>query len=371
MTRKSPAGLCGMPPGATGRVGEGPAAERLPAELPARGQETSISPLSDSYGRIAKKLRIQITDRCNYRCDFCMPPHPAWLDRQEILTFEEIARTTRILAAMGVEKVRLSGGEPLVRQDVEKLVRQLVGIQGIKNVSITTNGSMLKRMAGKLKESGLTGVTVSLHSLKPERYESITGARDMLPRVLDGIEEARRVGLPLKINCVIRRGDNEDEILDFANLARDWKVAVRFIEYMPFDGKRLWDGGRVVGGAEIVTKVERVYGLVPLPRERGATAGTYSFEDGSGGEIGTITSMTEPFCGSCDRIRLTAEGKIVPCLFSKDEYDVRALLRGGARDEEIAGFVRDSFRLKFEGVDSLIRRNVPLGRVRPMHTIGG
>jgi len=334
---------------------------------PHRGEQA----LQDSYGRVAKKLRIQVTDRCNYSCDFCMPPHPVWLDRAEILTFEEIARTTRLLAAMGVEKVRLSGGEPLVRQDIEKLVRLIVGTPGIRAVNITTNGSMLKNMAGKLKENGAAGVTVSLHSLKPGRYESITGVSGMLPRVLDGIEEAKRVGLPLKINCVIRRGNNEDEILDFAKLARDWKVSVRFIEYMPFDGKRFWDEARVMGGAEIVKKVEEAYKLVPLPREHGATAGSYAFKDGSAGQVATITSMTEPFCGTCDRIRLTAEGKIVPCLFSKDEYDVRSLLRGGAGDEEIARFIRNSFKLKFAGVESLIRQNAAFGRVRPMNTIGG
>lgn len=346
-------------------------AEHSRAERQGGGQKLFAAPLRDSYGRVARKLRIQVTDRCNYRCDFCMPPHPVWLERKEILSFEEITRITRILASMGVERVRLSGGEPLVRQDIDRLVQQLAGVPGIKNVSITTNGSMLKGMAGRLKENGLAGATVSLHSLKPERYESITGARGMLPRVLGGIEEARRVGLPLKINCVIRRGDNEDEIPDFAKLAREWKVPVRFIEYMPFDGKRLWDVGKVVGGAEIVKKVEEIYRLVPLPKEDGATASRYSFGDGSGGQIGTVTSMTDPFCGGCDRIRLTAEGRIVPCLFSNDEYDVRSLLRGGAGDEEISSFMRDRFMLKFKGVESLIRQNAEFGRVRPMHTIGG
>ncbi len=340
------------------------------------GAPTALLPssgrvLSDSHGRVAKKLRIQVTDRCNYSCDFCMPPQPVWLDRKEILTFEEIARTARLLAEMGVEKIRLSGGEPLVRQDVESLVGLLVGIQGIRSVSLTTNGSRLKEMARPLKENGLAGVTVSLHSLIPSRYEATTGVRNMLPRVLDGIEEARRLELRLKINCVVRRGDNEDEILNFARLARDWEVQVRFIEYMPFDGKRVWNADKLVSGDEIVQRVASVYPLVPIPKEHGGTANLYKFKDGSEGEIGTITSMTRPFCGDCDRIRLTADGKVVPCLFSKAEHDMKSLLRGGAADGEISDRIREWFWQKFDGVESLLSQNATFSRVRPMSTIGG
>ncbi len=338
---------------------------------PASGHDPLTSPLVDSYGRVAKKLRIHVTDRCNYACDFCMPPHPVWLDKSEILTWEEVARTARLLAEMGVEEIRLSGGEPLIRQDVDKLVRMLAGIPGIRRVSVTTNGSVLSGVAHRLKESGLTGVTVSLHSLRQDRYASITGSREMLPRVLEGIKEARREGLRLKINCVVRRGDNDDEILDFAKLARDEKVTVRFIEYMPFDGRRLWDAGRVVSGDEIISAIRAVYGLIPLPREAGETATTYRFSDGSPGEVGTITSITRPFCEGCDRIRLTADGKIVPCLFSKDEYDLKPLLRGGLPDEDIATFIRRCFWLKFEGVKSIATKDASFGRVRPMNTIGG
>ncbi len=326
--------------------------------------------LKDSYGRVARKLRIQVTDRCNYRCDFCMPPDPVWLDRKEILTFEEIRTVAGVLAKMGVEKIRLSGGEPLVRRDLEKLVKMLAETRGLRSLNLTTNGSLLKPIASRLKENGLTGATVSLHSLRPERYAAITGAKNALPLVLEGIEEARRVGLPLKINCVIRSGNNDDEIIAFAELARDWGVAVRFIEYMPFDGKRFWDLDRLVSGEQIVEKVSSVYRLVKVPREPGGTATSYKFSD-SKGEIATITSMTHPFCADCDRIRLTADGKIVPCLFSTNEYDVRALLRGGAREEEIASFIRGAFSLKFQGVESMIRQKVAFDRVRPMHTIGG
>ncbi len=328
------------------------------------------APLKDSYGRVARKLRIQVTDRCNYRCDFCMPSDPTWLDRKEILTFEEITRVAGVLAKMGVEKIRLSGGEPLVRQDVQKLVKMLAGIKGIRSLNLTTNGSLLKPVASRLKENGLTGVTVSLHSLRPERYAAITGAKNALPLVLEGIEEARRVGLPLKINCVVRSGNNDDELVAFAQLARDWGVAVRFIEYMPFDGKRFWDLERVVSGEKMVEKISSVYSLVKIPREPGGTATSYKFRD-SEGEIATITSMTQPFCADCDRIRLTADGKIVPCLFSTKEYDVRAQLRGGAGDEDLAGFIRGAYSLKFEGVASLLKQKVTFDRVRPMHTIGG
>ena len=332
---------------------------------------TRPTELKDSFGRVAKKLRIQVTDRCNYSCDFCMPPNPVWLDRKEILTFEEITRVSGILAAMGVEKVRLSGGEPLVRHDVERLVASLVRVSGIRSVSLTTNGSMLERMASKLKNAGLSGVTVSLHSLRPERYQAITGARNMLGRVLRGIDEVEKVGLPPKINCVIRRGDNDDEIPDFVRLARERGISVRFIEYMPFDGKRLWDASKVMAGSEIIARAATEHKLVSAPREHGSTSNAYRFEDGSEGEICTITSMTQPFCSDCERIRLTAEGKIVPCLFSKNEYDVRSLLRGGATDGEVADFIRERYGLKFEGVELLIRENAKFDRVRPMHAIGG
>ncbi len=327
--------------------------------------------LRDTYGRVAKKLRIQVTDRCNYSCDFCMPPDPVWLDRSELLSFEEITRIARVLAGMGVERVRLSGGEPLVRSDLEKLIGALTSIPGIRSVRLTTNGSMLKEKAAKLRDSGLSGVTVSLHSLRPERYDSITGVPGMLSRVLDGIGEARKAGLPVKVNCVVRRHSNEDEVLDFARLARSWGVPVRFIEYMPFDGKRFWDMEKVVSGAEVVKVVGSVYDLVQVPREPGATSESYRFADGSKGEIGTVSSMTKPFCLDCDRIRLTADGKLVPCLFSNNEYDVRSLLREGAGDQEISEYVRKCFWLKPEGVGAMIRQNVTFGRVRPMNTIGG
>lgn len=340
-----------------------------------KGRQEGMSdqaPLTDSSGRVARKLRIQVTDRCNFRCDFCMPSDPVWLDRSEVLTFEETAKVSRILSQMGVERIRLSGGEPLVRSHIERLVGLLSVMPGIKSVSLTTNGSLLKEKARPLKENGLSGVTVSLHSLRPKRYGEITGTSNMLPRVLEGIQESKAVGLrPLKVNCVIMRGKNEDEIPEFVTLAHEQELCVRFIEYMPFDGKRFWDIESVVSGKEILGKAAEVFELVPESREPGATALLYRFADGSKGEIGVITSMTKPFCGDCNRVRLTADGRIVPCLFSRNEYDVRSLLRNGATDEQVADFIRKSFWLKSGGVEPMIRQNVEFGRVRPMYTIGG
>lgn len=328
--------------------------------------------LSDSFGRLASKLRISVTDRCNFRCDFCMPERPVWLEQGEVLSFEEIVRVAGILATMGVSRVRVSGGEPLVRKGVEGLVGQLSRVRGIESVALTTNGALLKAMAARLKEAGLKGVTVSLHSLRPELYDRITGSKDMFGTVMEGIEEAERVGLgPVKVNCVVTRGCNEGEILDFARMAHDGNRTVRFIEYMPFDGSKFWDTGLLVPGREILQTVEKRYALKPLAREKGSTSTTYAFEDGSGGSIGTITSMSRPFCGDCDRIRLKANGNLVPCLFSVAEYDVKHLLRGGASDEEIAGWVRNAFWQKFEGVASLMENKVEVRHVRPMHTIGG
>jgi cyclic pyranopterin phosphate synthase len=213
---------------------------------------------------------------------------------------------------------------------------------------------------------------VSIHSLNPDRYAKITGTRDMLPRVLRGVEKAKAVGLsPLKVNCVIKRGTNEDEVAGFVRLARERGICVRFIEYMPFDGRRFWDMSSVVSGKEILKKVREVCDIVAKPREPGSTALTYGFADGAEGELGVVSSMTEPFCGDCDRIRLTADGKIVPCLFSTREYDLRALLRGGATDGQISDFIREHFRLKSEGVKSMMARKERIGRVRPMYTVGG
>lgn len=301
-----------------------------------------------------------------------MPRHPVWMPRESLLTYEEMARVARVLAGMGVSRVRLSGGEPLVRRDVHRIVAMIAETPGIESVSMTTNGYFLAEMAERLRAAGLRGVTISLHSLKPERFEEIVGSSGVFERVMRGVAEAMRVGLaPVKINTVITRGCNDDEVLDFVELARRTGVAVRFIEYMPFDGQKPWSSSLLVSGREILSMIEERYPLVALERERGSTARNYRFRDGARGEVGVITSMTEPFCGDCDRVRLTADGKIVPCLFSRDEYDLKPLLRGGASDEELAEFIRASYLRKFEGVESLIKRSRLVDHVRPMHTIGG
>jgi len=336
------------------------------------GLEHKFEPLQDRFGRVARKLRVSVTDRCNFRCNFCMPVKPVWLPKSEILTYEEIARIARILAGMGVTKIRLSGGEPLMRRDLDILVAMLKEIPEVKTIAMTTNGFYLAEMAERLKRAGLDSVTVSLHSLKPERYEEVVGRKGVFERVTEGLKVAREVGFnPVKVNVVVIRGCNDDEILDFAELARKSNLTVRFIEYMPFDGRKFWRPELLVSGEEILQVIESIYPLVPLPREHGSTAQVYRFADGVEGDIGVITSMTSPFCSDCDRIRLTADGKIVPCMFSRDEYDVKSLLRSGATDEEIASFIRDAFYRKFAGVESLLREHKTIAYVRPMYQLGG
>ena len=329
-----------------------------------------MSVLTDSFGRAARKLRISVTDRCNFRCQFCMPTHPVWLPHSEILTFEEIDRVASLFVGVGVENIRLSGGEPLMRRDIEQLVELLAGIPNLHGLSMTTNGFLLAEKASILKRAGLKGITVSLHSLKPERFTQITGGGPF-EKVIEGIRAAKSSGFrPLKINAVIIRGCNDDEVADLASLAVEGDVTVRFIEYMPFDGERHWGMDKVVSGKEIVEMIRERFELVPAPRPAGSTAQLYDFEDGKG-QVGIITSITQPFCSDCDRIRLSADGKIVPCLFDKAGFDLRPLLRTGASDEVILNFMREAVRQKAPGVETLLKEYQQLEHIRPMHTIGG
>jgi cyclic pyranopterin phosphate synthase len=271
---------------------------------------------------------------------------------------------------MGVTKIRLSGGEPLMRRDIGKLVNLLSKIDGIHSLSMTTNGFLLAENAAELKEAGLSGLTISLHSLKPGKFSEITGGGP-LDRVLAGIKAARTNGFrPLKINAVIIRGCNDDEIIDLASLASSGDVTVRFIEYMPFDGQRLWGAEKVFSGKEILSRLREHYDLELIPRESGSTAQVYERADGAG-RIGIITSITQPFCADCDRIRLSADGKIVPCLFDRTGFDLRPLLRGGCTDQEIQDFITSAVQRKAPGVETLLKRHKNLEHVRPMHTIGG
>lgn len=326
--------------------------------------------LIDAFGRVAKKLRISVTDKCNFSCIFCMPSQPIWIPKEEILTYEEIERLVRIFAKLGIEKVKLTGGEPLVRKDIEILIKKISNIEGIKSVSITTNGYFLPEKAKTIKEAGIDSCTVSLHSLDKEKFNSVTG-RDVYDRVLKGIQAAIDAGFKkVKINTVIIRGYNENEILDLVEFARNNRLILRFIEYMPFDGLHLWNLDKVVTGKEILQVIKRKYDFEEIPRESGSTSKNYRFKDGKG-EFGIITSVSQPFCSDCDRVRLKADGKLVPCMFSKDEYDLKVPLRKGASDEELMKLIKAYYYRKFRGVETLIKSHILPKHIRPMHTIGG
>lgn len=328
------------------------------------------SSLVDTFGRTARKLRLSVIDKCNFRCNFCMPETPEWLPNEKVLTFEEITRLVRIFATFGVDRVRITGGEPLVRKNIEELIKYLRSVAGIAHLGMTTNGFYLAEKAKSLRDAGLYSVTVSLHSLRPSRFASVT-QRDSYEKVVEGIRVARRSGFEsIKINSVIIRGYNDDEILDMATLAHDEGLNVRFIEYMPFDGKRLWDTSKVVRGEEILNKIKTKFEVIRLERERGSTAVNYRFASGRG-EFGIISSISKPFCSDCDRLRLTADGKLVPCLFDNHEYDVASLMRKGASDAEISDFLKRMVKLKAPGVETLLKENVPLAHVRPMFITGG
>ena len=326
--------------------------------------------LIDSYGRVIRKLRLSIIDKCNFRCNFCMPEQPEWLPNAAVLTPLEISRVTSILSGIGVDRVRITGGEPLVRKDVVQLVKLLSANRKLKRLGMTTNGYYLSEKAKELKEAGLYSITVSLHSLRSARFFGITN-RDAFDRVLSGLRAARDAGFEsIKVNTVVIRGYNDDEILDFANLATQDGLAVRFIEYMPFDGKKLWEENKVVTGREILQTISSRFKVIPLEREAGSTSENYRFADGNG-EFGIITSISKPFCGDCDRIRMTADGKLVPCLFSNQQFDVANLLRNSASDQEISEFFRTSLKLKSPGVEQMIKENRALRHVRPMYVTGG
>ena len=328
--------------------------------------------LKDTKGRIAKKLRISVTDRCNFACLFCMPEKDkiSWIPQQEILDFEEIERITRILASLGIEKIRITGGEPLLRRDLDRLVGELTGLKGIRSVDMTTNGWHLEGKAKALKEAGLRGVTVSLHSLHSDRFSKISGV-DALPRVLRGIDRALDVGLkPVKVNSVAIRGYNDDEIMELVEYARERSISIRFIEFMPLDGLGIWSSDRVVSGKEIIEKVSSRYPLVARGRGTGETSSLWRFADGRG-DLGLITPMSDPFCDDCDRIRLTADGKLLSCLFDTEYHDMRHLVRNGATDEQIAGALLKAVWKKPEGVGYMPWRRNGWEKPRNMNAIGG
>jgi GTP 3',8-cyclase len=306
-----------------------------------------VQPLVDSWGRAIESVRISVTDKCNFRCTYCMPAEGLpWLDRSEILTFEEIHRLASVMAAMGVREVRLTGGEPLVRRDLPVLVGLLARTPGVEDLSLTTNGILLDRLAGPLVEAGLRRLNVSLDSLSHVRFAQIT-RRDALDRVLAGLAEAERYAelRPLKVNCVAMRGFTEEEIPALAQLARRKPYVVRFIEFMPLDADESWRTDDVLTGGEIRALIEERWPLVELPAKASSTARRFAFADGAG-EIGFINPVSEPFCSTCDRIRLTADGRLRTCLFSRREWDLKTPLREGATDAELAAEIRFAVRHK-------------------------
>ncbi|MDQ5837375.1 MAG: GTP 3',8-cyclase MoaA [Acidobacteriota bacterium] len=298
--------------------------------------------LKDSYGRAIRDLRVSVTDRCNFRCFYCLPhgsPEET-APKADLLTYEEIEFATEVFVSLGVEKVRLTGGEPMLRRDIETLVSKLARVPGLKDLALTTNGFNLSERAAGLKAAGLTRVTVSLDSLRRAAFQEITGV-DMLARVLEGIRAAQRVGLtPVKVNAVVVRGHNDTEVADMAAFAREHDIVMRFIEYMPLDSGHGWSRERVVSGAEVRAAINERFLLVAKKGERGSeTATRYRFADGAPGEIGIIAPVTEPFCGACSRVRLTADGQVRTCLFSKVEHSLRDVIRRGATRAEVAEYI--------------------------------
>lgn len=330
--------------------------------------------LVDSFGRVVRDLRISVTDRCNFRCTYCMPAEGmTWLDRSEVLTYEEIERVARIcVETFGVDSLRLTGGEPTVRAHLPQLIAKLAALRlpdGTKpDIALTTNGATLRNIALELRDAGLDRINVSMDSLKPERFFAMT-RRDELHNVLAGIAEAQVAGFsPMKVNAVVERGANDDEILDLVRYGRDNNVEVRFIEFMPLDATNEWERNKVVSQDEIVATIAAEFPLELMPSRGAAPADRWRFLDGKG-TVGVIPSVTHPFCGDCDRVRLTSDGQFRTCLFATDESDIRALLRNGGTDEEIAELIQVAVGAKWAGHQinqvNFIRPN------RSMSQIGG
>jgi cyclic pyranopterin phosphate synthase len=322
---------------------------------------TAAGALVDSHGRTLRDLRVSLTDRCNFRCLYCLPeteaaqnfyrghwahlPNPApivqqWVDRSLLLSFEEIERVVRVAVSLGIQKIRLTGGEPLLRHGVEDLVARIAKIPGLEDLAMTTNGFLFTQKARALRAAGLRRVSFSLDSLDRDNFKKITG-RDGLAEVLESIRLAQELGFhPVKVNAVVIQGINDQELISLVEFARDRNLSFRFIEFMPLDSARAWQKEMVVTGAEILNRIRQRFELRPVvPDNPSVTAKRWAFADGRG-EIGVIAPVSEPFCGHCNRIRLTADGKIRTCLFSVTEHDLRSQLRNGASDAEIADWLR-------------------------------
>ena len=315
------------------------------------------TPLVDPFGRRVRDLRISVTDRCNLRCRYCMPADGLdWLARSELLSFEEIARVARVcVERFGFGSIRLTGGEPTVRAALPRLVAMLAELEPLAerhgdrlDLALTTNGTTLALVAGDLRRAGLDRVNISLDSLRPERFEQVT-RRDALHQVREGVDAAVAAGLfPVKVNCVLVRGVNDDEIVDFAAFGRERGVVLRFIEYMPLDADGAWSAEQVVPAAEVLAAIDAVWPLEPLGGRGSQPAERFRYRDGAG-EVGVVGSVTRSFCGTCDRVRLTAEGMFRNCLFAVDETDLRAVLRGGGSDDDLAAAMAADVGRKWAG----------------------
>ena len=335
-------------------------------------------PLIDSFGRFHNNLRISVTDRCNIRCFYCMPAEDVqFMEKSALLTFDEIERFVRIAVPLGVDKLRLTGGEPLVRRELYKLVAKLVSVPGVKDIGLTTNGILLAEQATGLYEAGLRRINISLDALTPESFKEFT-RRDGFEHVIEGIHAAKRVGFdPIKINAVSVRGLTEEQIVPFGHFAREMGIEVRFIEYMPLDADNAWERDKVLFAHEIIDVLSSsIMPLVPIANGDVSSAAighdgpatSFEFEDGVG-RIGFIASISRPFCMNCNRIRITADGKLRNCLFSHEETDIRGLLRGDGTDDQIIAAIQSSVWAKKEGHEINTARFIQ--PARPMYSIGG
>jgi len=315
----------------------------------------SLAPLTDSFGRTVRDLRVSVTDRCNFRCTYCMPAEGmVWQDRSDLLTFEEITRMVGVFTSrLGVTGVRLTGGEPTVRAHLPVLVERLAALEVRPELAMTTNGATLRLVADDLRNAGLDRLNISCDSLIRERFAAMT-RRDALPAVLDGIQAAKEAGFAsIKVNCVLIRGTNDDEIVDFARFGREQGVGVRFIEFMPLDADGRWQADAVVASSEVLERVAAMFPIEAVDTNGPEPAARYRYVDGGGlaggAELGVIPSVTQPFCGSCDRVRVTADGQFRTCLFAQDENDLRAILRGGGTDDDLEAAVRRAVAGKWAG----------------------
>jgi GTP 3',8-cyclase len=327
--------------------------------------------MEDSFGRVAKKLRISVTDRCNMRCSYCMPyNNTTWFEQDNLLNFDQIVRIATIFANQGIDKIKITGGEPTIRPNIENLVKSLSNIDGIKSISMTTNGLLLKGKVNQLKESGLQSVNISLDTFDRKRFAAITGV-DGLDKVLESIDAASSAGMPVKINTVVIRGWNDDEIVRFAKFSRETGHLVKYIEFMPLDGTGIWTSNLVFSKREMIDMINaNIMKLVPLNNDNSDPARLYSFDDGNG-IIGFIPTITEPFCQYCDRVRITSEGKFHTCLFERKGYDLKNLLESGKTDIEIGLYIQDCLRKKPEGIITTIKSNSLKPTLNVMHSIGG